>query len=99
MKAPAFTRQHSRPRTLTFGRFEVEVVLADDGLGVASLERGVADGAEGADGHQNVGNAQDVVADGKNFLLISRSIRSVALRAVCYSLTLKISLKKSVRSV
>ena len=80
MKAPAFTRQHSRPRTLTFGRFEVEVVLADDGLGVASLERGVADGAEGADGHQNVGNAQDVVADGKNFLLISRSIPSVALR-------------------
>ena len=43
----------------------VEVVFADDGLGVTSLEGGVADGAEGADGHGNVGVAEDVVAEGE----------------------------------
>ena len=48
-----------------FGGFKVEVVFANDGLGVASLEGGVADGAEGADGHGNVGMAQDVVAEGE----------------------------------
>ena len=40
-------------------------MFADDGLGVTSLEGGVADGAEGADGHGNVGMAQDVVAEGE----------------------------------
>ena len=48
-----------------FGGLEVEVVLADDGLGVASLEGGVAHGAEGADRHGNIGVAEDVVAEGE----------------------------------
>ncbi|MEN8726053.1 MAG: hypothetical protein ABF325_10835 [Lentimonas sp.] len=40
-------------------------MLADDGLGVAGLEGGIADGPEGTDGHGNVGVAKDVVTEGE----------------------------------
>jgi len=40
-------------------------VLTDDGLGVAGLKGGIADGAEGTDCHGNVGMAKDVVTEGE----------------------------------
>ena len=39
-------------------------MLTDDGLRVARLEGRITNGAEGADGHGNIGVTEDVVAEG-----------------------------------
>jgi hypothetical protein len=56
------TRGNDAPKLFGFRfGFEIEVMLADDALGIAGLEGGIAYGFEGPDRHRNECVAKDIV--------------------------------------